>query len=359
MLHRQRTHRVAIGTTAIGHGSPVLIQSMTTTRPTQVKATLKQIQQLAAVGCELVRVAVPDEASARALPKIVSESPLPVVADIHFDDTLAHLAIQAGVAKVRINPGNMGVGKALEVGRAAQDKGVAVRIGVNSGSVPEARRKHVHTPDGVGKVMADMALEYASAFEKVGVKTLVLSVKSSDVQTTLAAYRHLAQHSLWPLHLGITEAGSVLSGAVKSAAGLSPLLLEGIGDTLRVSLTGDPVREIPVANQLLSITGVRKRGAEIIACPTCGRTTSDLEKILARVEAALATEMRPITVAVMGCVVNGPGEARHADVGIAGAPDGAFMLFAKGKPLRKVSAEEAVEALLHEVKHLNLDEPQE
>jgi (E)-4-hydroxy-3-methylbut-2-enyl-diphosphate synthase len=357
--HRQRTNRVAIGAQAIGHGSPVLIQSMTTTRPTQVKATLAQIQRLADAGCELVRIAVPDETSAKALPTIIAGSPLPVIADIHFDAALAHAAIQAGVAKVRINPGNMGAGKALEVGRAAQDKGVAVRIGVNSGSVPEARRKHAHTPEAVGRVMADMALEYADAFEKVGVKGLVLSVKSSDVQTSLAAYRHLAQNCLWPLHLGITEAGGVLSGAIKSAAGLSPLLLEGIGDTLRVSLTGDPVREISVANQLLSVTGVRRRGAEIIACPTCGRTLTDLEKILERVELRLATEMRPITVAVMGCVVNGPGEARHADVGIAGAPDGTFVLFAKGKPLHKVDADQAVDALMDEVRKLKLDEPQE
>jgi (E)-4-hydroxy-3-methylbut-2-enyl-diphosphate synthase len=323
---------------------------MTTTRTHQVAATLAQIKKLAQAGCELVRVAVPDEAAVEALPKIVAGSPLPVVADIHFSDKLAHLALAAGVAKVRINPGNLGAARALEVGRNARDRGVAVRIGVNSGSVPEGRRKNAKTPAALGRVMAELALEYAQAFEKIKHPALVLSVKSSDVQTSLAAYRYLAEHSLWPLHLGITEAGGVLTGAVKSAAGLSPLLLEGIGDTLRVSLTGDPVKEIPVANQLLSVTGVRRRGVEIIACPTCGRTQGNLTAMLEKVERELAPEMRPLTVAVMGCVVNGPGEARHADFGLAGAPDGRFLLFAQGKPLRKVAAEKAVDALLAEIK---------
>ncbi|NTV52854.1 MAG: flavodoxin-dependent (E)-4-hydroxy-3-methylbut-2-enyl-diphosphate synthase [Candidatus Firestonebacteria bacterium] len=348
--HRQRTRRVRVGKLALGHGAPVVVQSMTTTSPRQVKATLAQIRKLANAGCELVRVAVPDEGAAQALSAVTAASSLPVVADIHFSAELAHLALAAGVAKVRINPGNLGAEKALEVGRDARDRGVAVRIGVNSGSVPEARRRGAKTPGALGKVMAELALEYAQGFEKIGHKALVLSVKSSDVLASLAAYRYLAQHTLWPLHLGITEAGSVLTGAVKSAAGLSPLLLEGIGDTLRVSLTGDPVQEIPVANQLLAVTGVRRRGVEVIACPTCGRTQGDLTAMLARVERELAFEMRPLTVAVMGCVVNGPGEARHADFGLAGAPDGRFLLFAKGKPLRKVAADKAVDALLAEIK---------
>jgi (E)-4-hydroxy-3-methylbut-2-enyl-diphosphate synthase len=254
------------------------------------------------------------------------------------------------VAKVRINPGNLGLAQALEVGKHAAQVGAAVRIGVNSGSVPEKRRRLARTPEALGRVMADLALEYAGAFERARIPGLVLSVKSSDVRTSAEAYRRLAAHSLWPLHLGITEAGGALAGAVKSAAGLAPLLLEGLGDTLRVSLTGDPVQEISVANQLLAFTGVRRRGPEIIACPTCGRTRADLPALLDRVEKALARESQPITVAVMGCVVNGPGEARHADVGLAGAPDGTFMLFAQGKPLRKVSASRALPALLAEIR---------
>jgi (E)-4-hydroxy-3-methylbut-2-enyl-diphosphate synthase len=200
--------------------------------------------------------------------------------------------------------------------------------------------------------MADLAWRYARAFERAGVRALVLSVKASDVRATLAAYRRLAALGRLPLHLGITEAGGVFSGAIKSAAGLAPLLLEGIGDTLRVSLTGDPVAEIPVANRILSATGVRRRGVDLIACPTCGRTHVDLASLVNRVERSLARETRPLTVAIMGCVVNGPGEARHADVGLAGAPDGGFVLFARGKPLRKVAARYAVDALLAEIKKL-------
>jgi len=350
--HRQRTRRVRVGVLQMGHGASVVVQSMTNTKTSEVRATLNQIRRLHAAGCELVRVAVPDAQAVKALPQLVAGSPVPLVADIHFDAKLALDAIAAGVAKVRINPGNLGLARGLEVGRAAAAAGVAVRIGVNSGSVPEAERRRARTPETLGRLMAGMALRYAAAFEKQGVNHLVLSVKASDVRTSLAAYRGLAERCLWPLHLGITEAGGELAGAVKSAAGLSPLLLEGIGDTLRVSLTGDPVQEISVANQILSVTGVRRRGVEIIACPTCGRTLVDLSAMLKRVERGLAGEMRPLTVAVMGCVVNGPGEARHADVGLAGAPDGAFLLFAKGRPLRKVPAKEAVEALLEETKKL-------
>ncbi|MCD4813166.1 flavodoxin-dependent (E)-4-hydroxy-3-methylbut-2-enyl-diphosphate synthase [bacterium] len=343
---RFQTRSVAIGPLHIGRGAPVVVQSMTNTKTHEPGKTLGQIRRLAKAGCELVRVAVPDQAAVAALPQIVKKSPLPIVADIHFDYKLALAAIAAKVAKVRLNPGNMGLPGSLEVARAAVRAQTAIRIGVNAGSIAPRERKTVKTPEALGRLMARKAMQYAAVLAKTGLDCIVLSVKASDIQSTLSAYRTLAKQSPWPLHLGITEAGGELAGGIKTAAGISPLLLEGIGDTLRVSLTEDPVKEIRVADMILAATGVRKRGPEIIACPTCGRTTSDLQKILKQVERALATEKRTLTVAVMGCVVNGPGEARHADVGIAGAADGSFMLFAKGKPVKRVAADKAVQALL-------------
>jgi (E)-4-hydroxy-3-methylbut-2-enyl-diphosphate synthase len=348
--HRARTHSVRVGSVRLGHGAPVRVQSMTNTKTQNVRATLQQIKRLQQSGCEMVRVAVPDTQAVQALEKIVKGTTLPVIADIHFDYTLALGAIAAGVAKIRINPGNMGLERSLEVAKAAAKKKVAIRIGVNSGSIPEKLRQRAKGPDALGRLMANTAIQYAKAFEKVGVRNIVLSVKSSDARTSQTAYRALAAKCLWPVHLGITEAGGVLRGSVKTAAGLSPLLLEGIGDTIRVSLTDDPVIEIEVANILLSACGVRQRGVDIISCPTCGRTVSKLNTLLARVENALAHESHSLTVAVMGCVVNGPGEARHADVGIAGTPDGAFMLFSKGRALRRVTEKQAVTELLKEVK---------
>ncbi len=350
--HRLRTCRVRVGHRIIGHGAPVLVQSMTTTPTANVRATLAQIRSLALAGCELIRVAVPDKPALAALPRIIQGSPLPVIADIHFDHTLALDAITAGVAKVRINPGNMGRDRSLVVARAAASAGKAVRIGVNAGSLPERDHKKAKTPEALGKLMARTALSYARAFEKTGLQEIVLSVKASNIRTTIAAYRGLSEKSLWPLHLGVTEAGDELSGAIKTAAGLSPLLLDGIGDTLRVSLTANPVREIKVADLLLSAAGVRRRGIEIISCPTCGRTTFDLARMVKQVKQVLAKEAKPLTVAIMGCVVNGPGEARHADVGLAGAPDGSFMLFAQGRLLRRVPITGAVAALKAEVEKM-------
>jgi len=353
--HRLTTRRVRLGAVDLGRGAPIVVQSMTTTPTQDVRATLRQIRRLRQAGCELVRVAVPDAGAAEALPRLVRASPLPLVADIHFDARLAKTALAAGVAKIRINPGNLGLEPALDIGRAAARAGVAVRIGVNSGSVPERQRRAARSSESLGRLMARMAVRYAGAFERAGVRRLVLSVKSSEVAATLAAYRTLAGSSRLPLHLGLTEAGGDLAGAVKSAAALSPLLLEGIGDTLRISLTGDPVLEVRVAYQLLSALGLRRRGVEIIACPTCGRTRIDLERMLRRVEKAVADITQPLTLAVMGCVVNGPGEARHADAGLAGAPDGSFMLFAQGRPLRRVTAAAAVPALLAQVKKILLE----
>jgi len=350
MTKRHKTRKVSIGNRAIGKGLPVLVQSMTNTKTNDITATNRQIKRLAAVGCELVRVAVPDLAAVKALPKIIKASPLPVIADIHFDTRLALAAIDAGVHKVRINPGNMQLQASLEIAEKAARHQVAVRIGVNAGSLPEREMKTCRTSLAVGKLMAKRALYYAKLFEQQGLKAIVLSVKSSDITATITAYQALAEKSDYPLHLGLTEAGGYMAGSIKTAVGLSPLLLNGIGDTIRVSLTGDPVKEIPIANMLLNFTGVRKRGVEIIACPTCGRTVTDLSQMVTKVEKALAGEMKPLTVAVMGCVVNGPGEARHADLGIAGAPDGSFMLFIKGKPIERLTPDAAITALLNEVK---------
>jgi (E)-4-hydroxy-3-methylbut-2-enyl-diphosphate synthase len=355
--HRLTTQVVRVGNRSLGHGQPVLVQSMTNTPTEDAGRTLAQIRRLAAAGCELVRVAVPSAAAVKALARIVARSPLPVIADIHFDHELALGAMAAGAAKVRINPGNLGLERSLQVARAAAKAKVAVRIGVNAGSLPERWRQAAKTPAALGRLMARTAVRYASAFAAVGLRQIVLSVKSSDIQASLAAYRQLAATTRWPLHLGLTEAGGELAGSVKTAASLAPLLLEGIGDTLRVSLTADPVREIHVANLILAATGVRRRGPDLIACPTCGRTAGDLLGLLKKVEHALLRETRPLTVAVMGCVVNGPGEARHADAGLAGAPDGTFMLFAQGKPLRRVSAAQAVPALLAELKKIGPSSP--
>lgn len=355
--HRLTTRLVRVGTQALGHGRPVLVQSMTNTPTEDAGRTLAQIRRLAAAGCELVRVAVPSQAAVKALARITASSPLPVIADIHFDHELALGAIAAGAAKVRINPGNLGLERSLQVARAAARAKVAVRIGVNAGSLPERWRQAAKTPAALGRLMARTAKRFADAFAAAGQRRIVLSVKSSDILALLAAYRQLAATTRWPLHLGLTEAGGELAGAVKTAAGLSPLLLEGIGDTLRVSLTADPVAEIRAANLILAATGVRRRGPDIISCPTCGRTAGDLFGVLKKVERALLTETRPLTVAVMGCVVNGPGEARHADAGLAGAPDGTFMLFAQGKPLRRVTAAQAVPALLAELKKIGRTSP--
>lgn len=351
-MQRNKTRSVTIGSAVIGGRHPVLIQSMTNTKTHDEKATRRQIKKLVSAGCELVRVAVPDKKALSVLPALIAKAPVPLIADVHFDKALALGAIEAGIAKVRINPGNMGLDASREVAKRAALRGAAVRIGVNAGSLPEQAKKQCKTPQSLGRLMARTALRYARVLEQQGLTAIVLSVKASSIPATITAYRHLADQSDFPLHLGLTEAGGFLAGSIKTAAGLAPLLLDGIGDTLRVSLTGDPVNEIQVANLLLNFTGVRRRGVELIACPTCGRTEVDLTAMVERLEKALAHVVHPLTVAVMGCVVNGPGEARHADVGLAGAADGTFMLFAKGRVLKRVPAAIAVPALLAEIEQL-------
>jgi (E)-4-hydroxy-3-methylbut-2-enyl-diphosphate synthase len=333
----------------LGGREAVVIQSMTSTPTADTQATLEQIRALEAVGCELVRVAVPDSKAAEVLPELVKGSPLPLVADIHFQSELALAAIEAGVAKVRINPGNLGREAARAVAAAAGRAGIAMRIGVNAGSIPEKERQGSNTAEEMAALMVAKVLEYAEDMEAAGCPNLVLSVKSSDTACMQAAYTRLAQRTHWPLHLGLTEAGSALAGTVRSTLALAPLLRAGLGDTLRVSLTGDPVNEILVAQQILKALGIRRQGVEIIACPTCGRTAAELERILLDLERALAREQRSLVIAVMGCAVNGPGEARHADLGLAGVPDGSFVLFAKGRPLRRVAAQDAVRSICEAV----------
>ena len=275
-----RRTAVKIGPLTLGGRAPIVVQSMTNTKTHDVRATLAQIKRLATAGCELVRVAVPDQAAAAALPRLQAASVLPLVADIHFDADLALAAIAAGIPKIRINPGNLGLVPSRQVARAAAKKGTVIRVGVNAGSLPPKLRAGIKTPVALGRAMAKLAIKYADGLVAEGLKQIVLSVKASEIKATIAGYQYLAEHSRWPLHLGITEAGGVLAGSIKTAAGLAPLLLAGIGDTLRVSLTGDPVQEIYAADVLLRATGARRQGVEIIACPTCGRTQSDLNQIL-------------------------------------------------------------------------------
>ena len=337
---RHATRELRLGSVRIGNGAPVVVQSMTNTDTRDVEATLAQIVRLAAAGCEVVRVAVPDEAAAACLRAIRDASPLPVVADIHFDYRLALRALEAGLEGLRINPGN--IGEAIHVDRvvdAAKAAGAVIRVGVNSGSVEKSLLERFGGP--TPEAMVESALSHVRLLEARGFYDTKISLKSSSVLDTLAAYRLLAARCDYPLHLGVTEAGGVVRGAVKSSVGLGILLWEGLGDTLRVSLTADPVEEMTVAWELLRALGLRSRGPEIISCPTCGRCEIDLISLARRVEARLEGETAPIKVAVMGCVVNGPGEAREADLGIAGGRDKG-ILFRKGKVVRAVHGQEAL-----------------
>lgn len=340
---------VYIGPVQVGGGAPVVVQSMTNTDPCDVEATLAQMRALAIAGCELIRVAVPDEAALAALPRICAASPMPVIADIHFSSKLAVGALEAGVKALRINPGNIG-GKA-DVDRvvdAAKAHGAPIRIGVNAGSLEKEllRRYGGPTPEA----MAESALAHVRMLEDRGFDAIKISLKASAVPPTLAAYRLLAARCDYPLHIGITEAGTLLRGAVKSAVGIGLLLAEGLGDTVRVSLTHDPVREVEVAWQILFALELRRRGPELVSCPTCGRTGIDLIGLAEAAEERLRGYKESFTVAVMGCVVNGPGEAREADVGIAGGK-GKGVLFRKGEIVGSVRGgrEVLLAALLREI----------
>ena len=344
------TRQVHVGPVAIGGGAPVSIQSMCNTPTENVDATVAQILRLEQAGCDIVRVAVPTREAAMAIPAIKSRTHIPLVADIHFDYKLALLCINGGVDKIRINPGNIGSpDRVRAVADGCRERGIPIRVGVNGGSLEkDILRKY----GGVtAEALAESALGHVRLLEDCGFRDVCISVKCSHVPVNMAAYRLLHERTDYPLHLGVTEAGTPDMGVLKSAFGIGGLLCQGIGDTLRVSLTADPVEEVLAAKRILQAIGLRRSGPDLIACPTCGRTKYDMLSIAREVERRLEGCTKPITVAVMGCVVNGPGEASAADVGIAGG-DGEGLLFAKGKILRKLPQDKLVDALMEEIDKL-------
>jgi (E)-4-hydroxy-3-methylbut-2-enyl-diphosphate synthase len=339
--------QISVGGVKIGGGAPVVVQSMTLTKTHDVEATTAQIAALASAGCEIARVAVPKNADAAALAKIVRLSPIPVIADIHFNASLALKAIDAGVAAVRINPGNIGgPEKTAEVVKAAKAKGTPMRIGANAGSLPEHLQELARKDTAEALVME--ATEQVELLEKLDFRDFKISVKASHVPTMIRAYRMLAARVPYPLHLGVTEAGTPFAGSIKSAVGMGALLMDGIGDTIRVSLTADPVKEVEVAWEILKALGLRERGPVMIACPSCGRDNVGVENLARVVEDRLRAYPEAFEVAVMGCAVNGPGEAGDADFGIAGGRDVGFI-YAHGRVLKKVSSDILIDELFHEI----------
>ncbi len=350
MFEKKLTRQIMVGSVPIGGGAPIAVQSMNNTDSRDVAASLKQIEQLAQAGCEITRLAIPDQEAARALALIRPRSPLPIVADIHFDYRLALAAIQAGADKIRINPGNIGgQDKLAQVARAAKEHKIPIRVGVNSGSLS---RQLVDKHGGVNAAaLVESALEAIAMLEACDFYDIVVSIKAARPLLNLEACRLLSQKTDYPLHIGVTEAGTLREGIVRSATGIGALLAEGIGDTLRVSLTADPVEEVRTAWQILAALELRQRGPVLISCPTCGRTEVDLSQVALEVEEKLAAYQEPLTVAVMGCVVNGPGEAAQADIGLAGCRD-YFIIFAAGKLVKRVSQAEAVPELFRQLDQL-------
>lgn len=344
---RRPTRQIHIGKVAIGGGAPISVQSMTNTKTTDTEATVAQIRALQAAGCDIVRLAVPDMEAAKNLGNILRQVTVPLVADIHFDYKLALEAIHQGIHALRLNPGNIGgEEKVKAVVKAAKEVGIPIRIGVNAGSLDKKILKKYGgvTPEA----LVESAMEHVRILEALDFHDMKISLKAHDVPLTIAAYRLMSQTVDYPLHLGITEAGTVNTGIIKSAVGIGALLAEGIGDTFRISLTGAPVVEVRVANEILKSLGLKEYGPTLVACPTCGRTSIDLPAIAAQVEEKLKDIEEPIEVAVMGCVVNGPGEARGADVGIAGG-NGEGLIFRKGEIVRKVPEADLVNELFQEI----------
>ena len=349
-MGRRTTRTVNIGDRIIGGGHPILIQSMTNTKTEDIAATVEQIHRLTAAGCEIIRCAVPTMEAAHAFREIKKQITIPLVADIHFDYRLAIAAIENGADKIRINPGNIGSKERLQaVVDAASERNIPIRVGVNSGSLEKELIEKYHGVTAEGIV--ESALGKAAMIEAMGYDNLVISIKSSDVLMCVKAHEQIAEQTDHPLHVGITESGTIISGNIKSSIGLGLILHQGIGDTIRVSLTGDPLEEIKSAKLILKTLGLRQGGIEVVSCPTCGRTQIDLISLANQVEDMVADIPLDLKVAVMGCVVNGPGEAAAADVGIAGGK-GEGLLFAKGKILRKVSQEKLVDALMEEIANI-------
>jgi len=347
VIQRRKTREIDLGGVKIGGSNPVVVQSMTSTKTRELEKTLEQINSLYRAGCEIVRVAVPGEEDVEALEEIVKKSPMPVIADIHFRPDFALKSMERRAHGIRINPGNIGdEGKVREIVEEARRRRVVIRIGVNSGSLEKDLLEKYGSP--TAQALAESALRWSEKFEKWGYTNFKVSIKGSDVLTCVEANKIFAQQTDIPLHIGITEAGFGESGVIKSSVGIGILLYLGIGDTLRVSLTGNPVEEVEVAYQILGSLGLRKRGVEIISCPTCGRIEVDLPKVVKEVKEKLKGVEKPLKVAIMGCVVNGPGEAKEADWGLA-CGKGRAVLFKKGKVVKTVREEEMVKALLEEI----------
>ncbi|MCX7711837.1 MAG: flavodoxin-dependent (E)-4-hydroxy-3-methylbut-2-enyl-diphosphate synthase [Clostridia bacterium] len=349
-IQRKKTKTIQVGDVTIGGHHPISVQSMTNTDTRDAEATIAQIKRLEEAGCDIVRVAVPDSEAAQSIKKIKKSIRVPLVADIHFDYKLALLSMENGADKIRINPGNIGDRERVRaVVEMAKERGIPIRIGVNSGSIekPILEKYNGISPEG----MVESALGHAAILEDLNFTDIAFSIKASSVPMTIAAYRLMSQKSDYPLHIGVTEAGTVYKGTIKSSVGLGCLLAEGIGDTIRVSLTGDPVEEIKAGIEILKALDLRTGGIEFVSCPTCGRCQLDLIDIANRVEEKLQNMDKNIKVAVMGCAVNGPGEAREADIGIAGGK-GEALLFKKGSIIRKIPQERIVEELMEEIQKL-------
>ncbi|HIZ06641.1 MAG TPA: flavodoxin-dependent (E)-4-hydroxy-3-methylbut-2-enyl-diphosphate synthase [Candidatus Eubacterium avistercoris] len=353
-MMRKITKEIKIGDRVIGGGKPILIQSMTNTKTQDVEATVNQIRELTRAGCEIIRCAVPDMEAAQALSQIKKQIAIPLVADIHFDYRLAIAAIENGADKIRINPGNIGSDDRIrEVVKAAKEKEIPIRVGVNSGSLEKELVEKYHGVTAEGLV--ESALDKVRKIESFGYDNLVISIKSSDVMMCVKAHELISEKTDYPLHVGITESGTIISGNIKSAIGLGLILHQGIGDTIRVSLTGNPLEEIKSAKLILKTLGLRKGGIEVVSCPTCGRTQIDLIGLANQVENMVGDIPLDLKVAVMGCAVNGPGEAREADIGIAGGV-GEGLLIKHGKVIRKVPESELVSVLREELLHWNENE---
>ncbi|MEO5931496.1 MAG: flavodoxin-dependent (E)-4-hydroxy-3-methylbut-2-enyl-diphosphate synthase [Candidatus Kapaibacterium sp.] len=346
-FHRRKTRRMMIGSIPVGGGSPISVQTMTKTKTGDAAATIAQIKRCEEAGVDIVRVTINDHEAADAIAEIVRGVNVPIVADIHFNHIFALKAIEGGVAKVRINPGNIGSKERIhQVLRAAKERGIPIRIGVNSGSLEEdILAKHGYP---TAEALFESAMRHAEIGEEIGFTDMIISVKSTDVRLMIEAYRLIAERTDYPLHLGVTEAGTTRVGTIKSAVGIGTLLAEGIGDTIRVSLTDEPEREVEVGKEILRSLGLASRGVEIIACPTCGRLEIDLFKVTKELEDALQGVKKPVKIALLGCVVNGPGEASEADIGIA-AGKGVGILYRKGEVVRRIREDEIVSAVLEEV----------